>query len=405
MPRITDTLVKNARLQRKDEAAQRIVMENMERGLSFAFIVGRRKKSFAAVAYEAGKPVWQVVGQAEKMSLADAREEARRFWKDPKAFRAEKELGSAAAPTGVKTFENVVDDFLEKHVAKKKLRSGKEIGRHFRRYLFDKPVGWKDRPFAEIRRREINDALDHIENAHGAHQADAVLASLRKLMNWFAARSDEWGSPIVKGLGRSEPKARERVLTDDELRLTWAASSKLGTFGALVRLCLLTGQRRSAVAAMRWDQIDLATRTWTLPQPDRAKGVGGALVLPKIAISTIEAQPRLKDNPFVLTGRGGVSFNAFSDGMEELRTMLPARSRDFTLHDLRRSARTLLARAGVQRDIAERVLGHVLPSIERIYNRHDYRDEKRDALRRLSILLWLIRDRQIETSMASNISS
>ena len=114
-----------------------------------------------------------------------------------------------------------------------------------------------------IRRTDIVRLLDRIEDEHGPVMADKTLALLSKVFSWHASRSDEFRSPIVRGMRRSKPKerARERILTDDEIRLVWHKAS--GTFGSLLRFILLTSARRSEVAEMTWGEIDGAV--WTLP--------------------------------------------------------------------------------------------------------------------------------------------
>ena len=112
------------------------------------------------------------------------------------------------------------------------------------------------RPIAEIRRSEIVRLLDRIEEESGPAMADQVLGIVRKVMNWHASRTDDFRSPIVKGMARTNhsERARDRVLTDDELRKVWANGS--GMFGSFVRFLLLTAARRGEVAEMTWAEID-----------------------------------------------------------------------------------------------------------------------------------------------------
>ena len=95
--------------------------------------------------------------------------------------------------------------------------------------------------------------------------ADKVLALLSKVFSWHASRSDEFRSPIVRGMRRSKPneRARERILTDDELRMVWKRTEVNGIFGAFVRFILLTSARRSEAAEMTWGEVK--DGVWTLP--------------------------------------------------------------------------------------------------------------------------------------------
>jgi integrase len=135
---------------------------------------------------------------------------------------------------------------------------------------------------------------------------------------------------------------------------------------------------------MRWDELDGAE--WTMPDIVRAKGVGGVLVLPAAAIAIIEARPQIGTNPYVFAGRGDLPFSSFTVRKRALDAKLGIAS-PWVLHDLRRSARSLMSRAGVRPDIAERVMGHVIEGVEGVYDRHHYCDEKGEALARLAALI------------------
>jgi integrase len=247
--------------------------------------------------------------------------------------------------------------------------------------------GWKDRVFLDIRRSDVAGLLDHVEDHHGARQADYVLAIVRQIMNWYATRHDTYAPAIVKGMRRTEPKKRERdrILGDDEIRAVWQVAEANGTFGALIRILLLTAQRREKVVSMRWDDIS-EYGAWTIPTEEREKGNAGMLVLPPLAMAVIKAQPQLGDNGFVFAGRGAGAINGFSKSKERFDAMLTGVS-PWTLHDLRRTARSLMSRAGIRPDIAERVMGHAVEGVEGVYDRFHYRDEKAAALQALASLV------------------
>jgi integrase len=186
---------------------------------------------------------------------------------------------------------------------------------------------------------------------------------------------------------RTDPKtrARERILADPELRAVWTVADGQGRFGAIVKMALLTAQRRQKIASMRWSDVSL-DGTWNVPAEDREKGTAGALALPPAAFAIVQAQPHMGDNPFVFAGRGQSAFNGFSKSKAAFDAKLPPMP-PWILHDLRRTARSLMARTGVRPDVAEQVLGHKIPGVAGVYNRHQYRDEKADALRRLAALI------------------
>jgi len=150
-------------------------------------------------------------------------------------------------------------------------------------------------------------------------------------------------------------------------------------------LLLLTGQRREKVAAMRWEDIS-SDRTWTIPTEKREKGNADELLLPQAALDIINAQPRFEGNPYVFAGRGRSHANGYSKLKAAFVERLPEMPA-WRLHDLRRTARSLMSRAGVRPDIAERVLGHAILGVEGVYDRHRYREEKANALRMLAGLI------------------
>ena len=121
---------------------------------------------------------------------------------------------------------------------------------------------------------------------------------------------------------------------------------------------------------------------WDMPREDREKGVGGVLMLPMLAVDIINARPRFASNPYVFAGRGKTHFSGYSKAKAALDVEAPMP--EWRLHDLRRTARSLMSRAGVRPDIAERVMGHVIPGVEGVYDRHEYKDEKARALQALA---------------------
>jgi integrase len=109
-------------------------------------------------------------------------------------------------------------------------------------------------------------------------------------------------------------------------------------------------------------------------------------MLPQAALAIIRGQPRLASNPYVFAGRGGGHMNGFSKCKRTLDGILPDVA-PWTVHDLRRTARSLMSRIGVRPDISERVMGHVIGGVEGVYDRHSYKQEKADALSNLAHLI------------------
>jgi integrase len=321
-------------------------------------------------------PTTHELGRFPVLSVKQARDKARVFLADPHKALAQVDAGS---------FRDIADNFIKRHVEASGLRTRDEIVRVLEKYVY--PT-WAYRPFREIKRNDVTLLLDGIEDNHGPRQADVVLAVIRKLMNWHATRDADYSSPIVTGMHRHNggDHKRTRVLNDDEIRALWKACGDMGAFGALVKTLLLTGQRRDKVAGMQREDVE--DGVWTIAAAAREKTSAGSLRLPPAVLDVIDAQPRIVGNPYVFAGRGSGPFNSFSQRKDELDTRL--KIPPWVLHDLRRTAKTLMARAGVRPDISERVLGHTIKGVEGVYDQHDYSDEKADALTRLAALVETI---------------
>ena len=331
-------------------------------------------KSFVVVAKpRSGKQVWVTIGPTDAMGIEEARTRAREV------------LGRIRFGLGQgESYQTVSELYLRRHGEAKGVRTIQEIRRCLGKYIFP---SWADREFCSLRRSDVSILLDKIEDHHGARQADCCLTIMRAIANWYAARNDDYHSPVTRGMRRSTPTPRARILDDDELRAIWQGAE--GAFGDFVRLALLTGQRREKLASMRWEDISVDGE-WRISAAAREKGTGGTLLLPPVAVEVIKRQPRYASNPYVFAGRGDRHFNNFSASKRALDEKIPLP--DWSIHDLRRTSRSLMSRAGVPSDIAERVLGHAIEGIKGVYDRHSYRDEKADALKLLAAVIERIID-------------
>ena len=251
------------------------------------------------------RQVWATLGSSDVVTIEEARDQARTAIKRIKAGLPPFE----APPVQPDAFQSVAENWLKRHVVAKGLRSRPQIERLLRKLVYPH---WANRDFAGLRRSDVAALLDHIQDGHGARQADLVLAIVRGIANWHSARDDSYLSPFVGGMRRVDPKAgrRSRILDDAELRAVWKAAGEAGTFGAFVQLALLTAQRRDVLVKMRWQDLD--GDTWRIPEEPRAKGTGGDLRLPPLAMAIIKAQPKLVGNPYVLAGRNGKPYAGFA---------------------------------------------------------------------------------------------
>jgi integrase len=340
-------------------------------------------KSFAAVARDPyGKQIWTTIGNTDLIEIEEARERAREAIKRVKAGLPAIE----SPPVKPDTFQAVAENWIKRHVAAKGLRTRDEIERCLTKYVFPH---WRERDFESIKRSDVARLLDHVEDNHGRRQADVVLSIVRAISNWFASRSDDYmvlfTRDVSRSMNRSDPDTarRKRILNDTELLALWRVTES-DAFGRFVRVLLLTAQRLEKVRTMRWSDID-ADGVWHIKSAPREKSNAGTLKLPKLALDIIRSQPRLASNEYVFAGQGSGPFNDMSANKAVLNETSGVA--DWRLHDLRRTARSLMSRAGVPSEHAERVLGHAITGIEGIYDRHHYADEKADALQRLASLI------------------
>jgi integrase len=264
------------------------------------------------------------------------------------------------------------------------------------------------RQVGDISRTDIVRLLDRIADSSGAPMADHVLAYLRRVLAWHASRSDDFRSPVVRGMARTSPKQgrRQRVLSDEELRAVWrAAEGSQSAFSCLVQFLLLTATRRNEAARMRRGEV--SGDEWTVP-PERYKtGLELMVPLSPAAQAVLEKVPRIGKSGFVFTTDGKhpvAGFSKFKRAFDakvlvELRKQDPEAKAlpNWTLHDLRRTARSLMSRAGVPSDHAERCLGHVIGGIRGTYDRHEYLPEKRRAFEALAAVV----DRIVNPAAAS----
>jgi integrase len=385
MPRkMTDKGVANL----KPRAAQYAVSDPELRGHWIRIQPSGTKAFWTVTRNPDGKQVWTRIGPTDAMGIEAAREQARTILHRVRA-------GLPALEPKAETFGAVLDNWFKRHIEGTGRRSRDKVADLIARHITPE---FRARDLATLRRSDITALLDEIEDGHSALQADGVLTIVRACLNWHASRTD-YIPPLVRGMRRTSTKerARTRILDDAELTAVWKAAETNGVFGALVRMLLLTGQRLDKVVTMRWTDISPMTwpanepPTWVIPWEPREKENAGALQLPAAALAILDKLPRYADNPFVFAGQNGKHISRSGKYKALFDAKLPADMAPWRLHDLRRTARSLLSRAGVRPDIGERVLGHAVGnSVQQTYDRFEYADEKAEALSKLAVLIGSI---------------
>lgn len=318
--------------------------------------------------------------------------------KDPKGERTESRTEAKRAKLAdLNTVDAVLDAFEKDHVSG--LRSGDQVTAAFKNHVRPR-LG--DKSIYDLKRSDIAKMLSDIKADNGPVMADRVLAHVRKAFNWQMTQDDEFKSPIVRGMAKTKPKerARKRILADDEIRDVWAVLDQFeapACFPAYVRTLLLTMTRRNEVSDMHSSELD--GDIWTIPAERYKNKLDHVIPLPASALLIISSQLETNGPRFVFsTTDGKKAFSGFSKSKAELDRLInkarkaagkPKMPR-WTLHDLRRTGRTLMSRAGVPDDHAERAIGHVITGVRGTYDRHAYLEEKRKAFEALAQLVAMI---------------
>jgi len=312
-------------------------------------------------------PVAHKLARAALNAVADGR--------DPAA-----EKRAAAHGAGGDLFKTVAADFFKHHVQAK---NGPRYTRETERMLAkDVLPSWGDKRIQDISKRDVLELLRAIQDRGGGLTANRVLSVVKRLFNWCIEQDILAASPGASVKRPLPETSRERVLTDDEILRLWQALDRVdGPFGPFAKLLLLTGQRRSEVSGMTWDELDLDKALWTLPGTRTKNGRPHAVPLSEPAVGIISALPRL--GTYVISADGSKPLGGYSRGRIAIARAMSEPMAPWTFHDLRRTVASGMARLGVAVHVTEAVLNHKSGSIKgvaAIYNRYDYATEKRSAL-------------------------
>jgi integrase len=271
------------------------------------------------------------------------------------------------------TFGAEVERYLERKRSSLKPRSFVEAQRHLRKH--SAPL--HKLRLAQIDRRTIAVLLGQIETASGPFARNHLRSNLSAFFAWAIQEGLTETNP-VQGTGKAdEGNSRDRVLTPEELRLLWHSLGE-DKFSDVVRLLLLTAQRRTEIGKLAWSEIDVDRKLIALPAERVKNSRNHEVPLSRQALAIIERQPR--SGNFVFGGRGLSSWAEAKAALDQRLHIAPWR-----IHDLRRSAATYMAELGVQPHHIEAILNHQSgrkASVAGIYNRAKYSDEMRAALQR-----------------------
>jgi integrase len=334
-------------------------------------------KSFVFVYRLGTRQRRMTVGQYPGLSLKEARSKAREYrqlvfqGRDPAEEKKDQRRNVFA-------FDEFVRHFIQTY-GKPKNRTWEESERLLARYFVKV---WRKRDIRQIKKADVTNVIDAIVAQGNPTSANRAFAQIRKLFNWAVERGYLESSPCQGLKAPAKSNSRERVLSDDEIAAIWTAAERMDyPFGTVVKLLLLTGQRRDEVASMRWDEIDLDDGLWTLPADRNKSNRAHVVPLTPQAIAILKNVPRAHE-VLVFPARGrDNSVSGFSKWKRKLDTLSGVS--DWTLHDIRRTVSTGLAELGVRIEVTERILNHktgALGGVAGIYNRFGYLAEVRAAL-------------------------
>ncbi len=341
------------------------------------------------VQYRVGQKQRRVtLGTTNTLDADKARERAKialskvHLGADPQTEKAEARAQAAV------TFENIVDDYLTRYATK---RLKPDTLSDVKRYLRTHWSALARLPIRKVTRADVATRLACIAEENGGFAANRARAALSSFFSWAIAEGVADANPVVGTRRPVEEISRDRVLNDDELRLVWRCAGP-GDYGAVVRLLILTAQRREEVGGMLWSELALANELWKIG-PERTKnGLAHDVPLSSPAIEILKGLSRRDGRALVFGSRNG-PFSGWSKAKASLDARILAEMREankdaklqpWRLHDIRRTVATGLADLGVLPHVVEATLNHISghkAGVAGVYNRSSYSNEKRDALK------------------------
>jgi len=361
------------------------VTENGRKSWSLFYRFNGRLRRFTIGSYPGIKP-----GQARR-EATHALERVRQGIDPADEKRARRDTPSPEA----ETFEALAQGYLERHVRKNSATvTYQEAKRDLEYNVLPK---WRNRPIASISRRDAIDLIDGLVERGVEIQANRTLARLRALFNWAIEKDRISASPVDHMKPPTKERARDRALTDDEILWFWQGCDEIGwPFGPIFKLLLLTAQRRDEVGGMKWTEIDVDKRTWTLPRHRVKSDRGHEVHLSQAAVEVLHSLPRIaNDWDLVFTVTGTTPVSGFGNAKRRLDLMMGEARRHslklserteiphWRLHDLRRTAATGMARLNIAPHVVDKVLNHsggTIRGVAAVYNRFEYLEERRAAL-------------------------
>lgn len=337
---------------------------------------------------------WPAVDVAEARVTAREIKSQVRAGIDPRKARAAAHLSvqDEADRHAKRMFGVIAERYIKEECPN--LKRGGETESVIRRLLLP---SWKDRQVNEIKKHDARDLTDKLIEQEKPAAAYHLHETMVRLFRWMLGDYDTEFlgfevSPLANLTPPARKKKRQRKLEPHELERLWTAWTEQGyPFGAVQKLLLLTGTRRSEIAEAVWPEFDLEARLWLIPGTRTKNGFDHLVPLSGLAIEILEALPRFTKGDYLFTTTSGARpVSGFSKAKIKTDAILKSHAEengsdpiaDWRLHDLRRVIRTGLSKLRIDPEVAERVLNHLSGELERTYNLYQYQPEKTQALAR-----------------------
>lgn len=327
------------------------------------------------------------LGTLEALNETEARKRARtalskvHLGHDPQMEKVEVRAQAAV------TLANAVENYLARAERKLKPRSFVEVKRHLRQHW----GSLAQFAMAKIHRPDVAGRLATIARENGPVAANRARAALSALFSWAIGEGLTDVNPVIGTNKPVDEISRDRVLSDEELSLIWKHAGE-GEYGSIIRVLVLTGQRREEVGGMLWRELHLDTKTWSIEAGRTKNGLPHDVPLSPLAVSVLEGINRREKRDLVF-GAGEGAFQGWSNAKAALDLRIAGaiaqlhgdeqKFNAWRLHDIRRTVATRMGDIGVQPHVVEAVLNHVSGNkagVAGIYNRASYATEKRQAL-------------------------
>jgi integrase len=365
---------------------------------------GGGKRTWIAQYRVGAKQRRVTLGTVENLDAQAARQRAKdvlskvHLGGDPQSEKAERRAQASV------TVDAMIDRYLAERAAKRlKPRSFEEVERHLKKHW----SALSGLPIRSVTRSDVAAQLGRIAKDNGPFASNRARAALSAFFSWAIGEGLADATPVLGTNKATEEISRDRVLSGEELAAIWNEAGR-GDYGSIVRLLILTGQRREEVGGMVWPEIDLDKRVWRIDAERTKNGLAHDVPLSSHAVEILKKRER-SGRALVFGSREG-PFQGWSNAKSALdRRVLATQGgsgvdgslKPWRLHDIRRTVATRMGDLGIQPHVIEAVLNHISgykACVAGVYNRATYAAEKRRALD-----LWGVHVADLAEGRESNV--